>query len=101
MPEGSEKTPTEEFAEYKMNPRKLFHEIQTLKATKEEKELLYNFMKSYGGVLDSQESLMLAVMLPFTGYTIDEANKVRKVIAKKKIKEVEQTKQDYLDAAAN
>ena len=95
MPEGKDKTPTEEFAQYKANPRKLFSEIQSLKATKAEKEMLYEFMKGYGGVLDSQESLMLAVMLPFTGYTIDEANKVRKVVAKKKMKEIEQTKQDY------
>ena len=37
MPEGKDKTPTEEFAQYKANPRKLFSEIQSLKATKAEK----------------------------------------------------------------
>ena len=44
--------------------------------------MLYEFMKGYGGVLDSQESVMLAVMLPFTKYTVDEANAVRKTIAR-------------------
>ena len=39
-------------------------------------------MKEFGGVLDSQESLMRAVMLPFTNYNVDEANKVRKTVAK-------------------
>ena len=51
-------------------------------ATTEEKDKLYEFMKEFGGVLDSQESLMRAVMLPFTNYNVDEANKVRKTVAK-------------------
>ena len=38
-------------------------------------------MKPYGGILDSQESAMLAVMLPFTSYDVPHANKIRKIIA--------------------
>lgn len=97
MPEGAKKTPMEEFAEYKEKPWLLSQEIENLNATQEEKEILYNYMKQYGGVLDSQESLMWATMLPFTKYTIDESNKVRKIIAKKKINEVEQAAKDYFE----
>lgn len=82
MPEGGKKTPVEEFVEYQEHPDKLKRDIYSLNATTEEKDTLYNFMKQYGGVLDSQESLMLATMLPFTNYTVDEANVVRKTVAK-------------------
>ena len=82
MPEGGKKTPVEEFVEYQEHPDKLKRDIYSLNATTEEKDTLYNFMKQYGGVLDSQESLMLATMLPFTNYTVDEANAVRKTVAK-------------------
>ena len=95
MPEAGERTPVEEFVRYKENPDILLREISALKATDFEKKVLYDFMKGFGGVLDSQESLMLAVMLPFTNYSVDEANKVRKVVAKKKMAEIEQTRKDY------
>lgn len=95
IPEKGELTPTEEYAEYKRNPEKLKYDIYSLMATEEEKSILYNFMKQYGGVLDSQESVMLAVMLPFTNYNVDEANKVRKTIAKKKLNEIEELKETF------
>lgn len=82
MPEGRKKTPVEEFVEYQNNPGKLKRDIYSLNATNKEKDILYNFMKEFGGVLDNQESLMRATMLPFTNYNVDEANKVREVVAK-------------------
>lgn len=95
MPEGNKLTPAEEFAQYKKNPSLIEEEIYGLNATQEEKDILYNFMKDYGGVLDSQESLMVATMLPFTKYTIDEANVLRKVIAKKQLKKVDEEKEKF------
>ena len=82
MPEKGQKTPVEEFVEYQEHPKKLKEDIYNLNATTEEKDKLYEFMKEFGGVLDSQESLMRAVMLSFTNYNVDEANKVRKTVAK-------------------
>ena len=82
MPESRTKTPLDERVSSQEIPYKLKSDIYSLKATEKEKEILYNFMKQYGGVLDSQESLMLATMLPFTNYTVDEANAVRKTVAK-------------------
>lgn len=95
MPEGKKETPVQEFVKYKENPQLIKREINSLVATAEEKQSLYDFMIQYGGVLDSQESLMLATMLPFTNYSRAESNKVRKVVAKKKMKEIEQTREDY------
>ena len=95
MPEKGEKTPVEEYVEFKEHPNKLKEDIYKLNATEEEKKILYDFMKPYGGILDSQESAMLAVMLPFTNYDVPHANKIRKIIAKKKLKEVDAAREEY------
>ena len=95
MPEGKDETPVQEFVKYKKFPELLKSEIYALRATEEEKEILYDYMKKYGGVLDSQESVMQATMLPFTNYTVDESNVVRKTIAKKQMKKVASEKEKY------
>lgn len=95
MPEKGQKTPVEEYVEFKEQPEKLQADINRLDATEEEKKILYDFMKPYGGILDSQESAMLAVMLPFTNYDVPHANKIRKIIAKKKLKEVDAAREEY------
>lgn len=95
VPEKGQKTPTEEYVIYKQHPELIKKEIDDLVATDEEKEILYNFMKQYTGVLESQESAMLAVMLPFTNYDVPHANKIRKIIAKKKMKEIASARAEY------
>lgn len=98
MPEGNNLTPVEEFVQYKENPLLLSEEIDALNATEEEKEELYKFLKQYNGVPDSQESIMLLVMHPkFLGFDVVQANKLRKLIAKKKIREIEEFKLYYYD----
>lgn len=95
VPEKGQKTPTEEYVIYKQHPELIKKEIDDLVATDEEKEILYEFMKQYTGVLESQESAMLAVMLPFTNYDVPHANKIRKIIAKKKMKEITSARAEY------
>lgn len=96
VPEKGSKTPTEEYILYKQHPELIKKEIWDLHATDEEKEILYNFMKDYNGVLESQESAMLAVMIPeFTNYDVPHANKIRKIIAKKKMKEIASAREEY------
>lgn len=98
MPEGTDLTPVEEFVRYKENPNLLSDEIDSLIATEGEKKELYNFLKQYNGVPDSQESIMLLVMHPkFLGFDVIQANKLRKLIAKKKIREIEEFKVYYYD----
>lgn len=99
IPEKGSKTPTEEYVMYKQHPELIKKEIYDLDATDREKEILYNFMKDYTGVLESQESAMLAVMIPeFTNYDVPHANKIRKIIAKKKMKEIASAREDYFKA---
>lgn len=95
IPEKGAKTPTEEYVIYKQHPELIKKEIDDLIATDEEKKILYDFMKQYTGVLESQESAMLAVMLPFTNYDVPHANKIRKIIAKKKMKEIASARAEY------
>lgn len=95
IPEKGAKTPTEEYVIYKQHPELIKKEIDDLVATDEEKKILYDFMKQYTGVLESQESAMLAVMLPFTNYDVPHANKIRKIIAKKKMKEIASARAEY------
>lgn len=98
VPEKGQKTPTEEYVMYKQHPELIKKEIYDLNATDEEKEILYNFMKDYNGVLESQESAMLAVMIPeFTNYDVPHANKIRKIIAKKKMKEIASARAEYFE----
>ena len=101
MPEKGQKTPTEEYVLYKQHPELIKKEIYDLDATESEKEILYNFMKDYTGVLESQESAMLAVMIPeFTAYDVPHANKIRKIIAKKKMKEITSAREEYFKTGA-
>jgi DNA polymerase-3 subunit alpha len=101
VPEKGAKTPTEEYVMYKRHPELIKKEIYDLNATDEEKDILYNFMKDYGGVLESQESAMLAVMIPeFTNYDVPHANKIRKIIAKKKMKEIASARKEYFETGA-
>lgn len=101
IPEKGAKTPTEEYVMYKQHPELIKKEIDNLDATDKEKEILYNFMKDYTGVLESQESAMLAVMIPeFTAYDVPHANKIRKIIAKKKMKEIASAREEYFKTGA-
>lgn len=101
VPEKGSKTPTEEYVMYKQHPELIKKEIDELNATQKEKEVLYNFMKDYTGVLESQESAMLAVMIPeFTAYDVPHANKIRKIIAKKKMKEIASAREEYFKIGA-
>lgn len=101
VPEKGAKTPTEEYVMYKQHPELIKKEIYDLDATDKEKEILYNFMKDYTGVLESQEGAMLAVMIPeFTAYDVPHANKIRKIIAKKKMKEIASAREEYFKTGA-
>lgn len=101
VPEKGQKTPTEEYVIYKKHPELIKKEIYDLNATDEEKDILYNFMKDYNGVIESQEGAMLAVMIPeFTNYDVPHANKIRKIIAKKKMKEIASARKEYFETGA-
>lgn len=82
VPEKGHKSPAEEYVEYKKNPQKLKDEIYALNGTDKEKEILYNYLKKYNGVLESQENMMQITMIPeFTNFSFSDASKLRKIVA--------------------
>ena len=101
MPEKGAKTPSEEYAYYKQHPEILKQEIYALDGTEKEKEILYNFLKKYNGVCESQENIMLLSMIPeFTNFGYKDANGLRKLIAKKKMKEIPMFRKKFMEAGA-
>ena len=99
MPDKGKKTPSEEYAYYKQHPEKLKEEIDRLNGTVKEKEILYNFLKQYHGVCESQENIMLLSMIPeFTNFSYKEANALRKLISKKKMSEIPIFREKFMEA---
>lgn len=89
MPDKGEKTPAEEYAVYKNHPELLKKEVYDLEGTEKEKDILYNFLKKYNGVCESQENIMMLTRIPeLIGFNYKDANKLRKIIAKKQMKEI-------------
>lgn len=98
VPEKGHKSPAEEYVEYKKNPQKLRDEIYALNGTNKEKEILYNYLKKYNGVLESQENMMQITMIPeFTNFSFSDASRLRKIVAKKKLKEIDSFRQYFIE----
>jgi len=90
IPEGAAQTPVQEFSKYKKNPELFDKEIESLDITEEERKTLFKHLKPLNGVADSQESVMLLVMDPkITNFSVEEANKLRKTIAKKQVRDID------------
>ena len=97
VPEKGHKSPAEEYLEYKLNPQKLKDEVYSLDGTDKEKKILYEYLKKYNGVLESQENMMQITMIPeFTNFSFSDASKLRKIVAKKKLKEVDSFREYFL-----
>lgn len=97
VPEKGRKSPAEEYLEYKLNPQKLYDEVYSLNGTDKEKKILYEYLKKYNGVLESQENMMQITMIPeFTNFSFSNASKLRKIVAKKKLKEVDAFREFFI-----
>lgn len=97
VPEKGHKSPAEEYLEYKLNPQKLKDEVYSLNGTDKEKKILYEYLKKYNGVLESQENMMQITMIPeFTNFSFSDASKLRKIVAKKKLKEIDSFREYFL-----
>ena len=89
MPEGKDETPSEEYVKYKNNMELFNEEIEHLHSTEKEKAALHEILDPLYGVADGQEAAMRLLMHPdLFGFSIKEGHGARKLIAKKKIKEI-------------
>ena len=77
--------PLDIFTRNKIKPQLWIDEMNNFGLTEEEQEILQNHIGKVYGVMNSQEDMMLTVMDPkISGFTVKEANKLRKAVAKKK-----------------
>ena len=95
--EGME-LPLDTFVKYKKDIDKWYHEMRLYGLGPEEIRILEPHLKVLYGVADSQEAAMQLVMdEKITGFTLNEANSLRKAIAKKKADVLIKTKELYYE----
>ncbi|MFW6001961.1 MAG: PHP domain-containing protein [archaeon] len=88
--------PIETYVAYKNDIDKWYREMKLYGLEQPDIEILEPHLKPLYGVADSQESVMQLVMdEKITDFTINEANSLRKAIAKKKKDVLEKTKEMY------
>ena len=90
--------PLDTFVKYKKDISEWYHEMNLYGLGNAEIQILEPHLKPLYGVADSQESVMLLVMdEKITGLTLNEANGLRKAIAKKKADVLEKFKKLYYE----
>lgn len=95
-PEGEER-PFDRYVKFKNDISLWYQEMDNYGLTKEEQKILEPYYKRDYGVPASQEQLMLMVMDPkISHFTLAESNQCRKVLAKKKIKEIPAIQEKFL-----
>lgn len=95
-PPGQER-PLDRYITFKNDINLWYKEMTQAGLTSEEQKILEPYYKRDYGVPCSQEMLMLMVMDPkISHFTLAESNQCRKVLAKKKIKEIPKVKEKFL-----
>ncbi|MGE8033899.1 PHP domain-containing protein [Lysinibacillus sp. NPDC093692] len=93
MSEGEEQ-PIDTFIRYKNDINLWYEEMRQHGLTKKEVAIFEKYLKALNGVADTQEAVMLMAMDEnIAGFTVKEANYLRKGIAKKKADVQEEVKQ--------
>lgn len=95
-PEGEER-PFDRYVRFKNDINLWYQEMDNFGLTKEEQAILEPYYKRDYGVPASQEQLMLMVMDEnISHFTLAESNNTRKVLAKKKVKEIPVIKEKFI-----
>ena len=82
--------PIDIYVKQKMAPQVWYDDMYRHGLTADEIKVLEKYLKEKDGVADSQEVVMQLSMDPqISGFDMGEANKLRKVIAKKVFKDIE------------
>lgn len=84
MPDGADETPIDRYIRYKNNHQEWVNDTVGFGLNDAERECLWEYLADAYGLADSQEKIMrLSMDKRVSGYTLKEANKLRKSIAKK------------------
>ena len=94
----SEEQPLERYARYKHDLEEWYKDMTNYGLTKEEIEILETHLLHDFGVCGTQESLMAMTLDErISGFTVPDANFIRKIISKKRLKEIPKAKQLFYD----
>ena len=97
MGDGGE-TPLNQYIRYKNNINNWYNDMIKYGLNSEEQEVLKKYLLTSYGMAESQEKLMLLSMdKKIAGFTLKQANSLRKAIAKKKPKLLLETEQLFYD----
>jgi len=98
--EGADDMPSETYKNFKDNIDLWYKELSEYVLNEDEIKTLEKYLLPLSGVADSQESVMTIVMdEKISGFSVNEANKLRKVIAKKKLDDIEKVRQLFYKKA--
>jgi DNA polymerase III subunit alpha len=96
MAQDNMELPLDTFVKYKKNLNEWYHEMSLYGLNREHVDILEPHLKVLYGVADSQEAAMMLVMdEKITNFSLNEANSLRKAIAKKDFKVLQKTKEMY------
>lgn len=98
MPDNADETPIDRYIRYKQSKDAWLKDTTDFGLNKDEQAILWKYLVDAYGMADSQEKVMRLSMDEHTaGYTLKEANKLRKSIAKKDEKLQAEAKQLFFD----
>lgn len=98
MPDGADETPIDRYIRYKNNHQEWVNDTVAFGLNDAERECLWEYLADAYGLADSQEKIMrLSMDKRVNGYTLKEANKLRKSIAKKDDKLQAEAKEQFFE----
>ena len=90
--------PLEKYARFKKVPQLWYDEMRAHGLNDNEVKILEKYLAEKSGIADSQEVIMQLSMDPqISNFTMQEANKLRKTIAKKQFREIEAVKKLFFE----
>lgn len=98
MPDNADETPIERYIRYKESKDAWLKDTTDFGLNAEEQNVLWEYLADAYGMADSQEKVMrLSMSNKTAGYTLKEANKLRKSIAHKDAKLQEEARQQFYE----
>ncbi len=96
MNQEGQENQIERFSRIKENPQSFEDEMIRVGLPDETRQIMHEELDKYNGCAATQESFMILVQR-LAGYTLKEADQVRKTVAKKKVEEIEQLKATFFE----
>lgn len=93
---NSTEQPLQKYVRFRDNHQEWIDEMNKNGLTSEEQDILHGLLDDYNGICLSQEKLMVLSM-KIAGFSLNEANKIRKAIAKKNAKLQEIQHQHFIE----